>query len=706
MPQRKAVLELAHQRLEFYDHKDRLEDAKGSDGVSFQLSKDDFSCGGDLVPLTFMEFDVPDARPVDVFNVLFAVENQTEWDTAPKEMKVLGDWKQYQARGTIGLFDAAPLSTREIWQWQVLSANFTSQEFWVVYTSLETDPLRSAEPPQSGVTVMQNCMCVYKITPKAGGGAHVLNSQQINEHPWPLSARFVANAGWQTSVAFGQHLRSRSEEQAKLGWEANETNAPAWMLKDRSGCDIEKPDESLREQVLARAANSLNGSWQSPPKEVKKLADGQDMKIWQNSSICKGREVPLFTAEFVVAGATPQEVFNAIAAKQQEAGWNPNLKKVNITGFTRGARGVHEEFSTPSLLGLRLSPRELWEWQAANHTLGSEEYVIALNSDSDPFSPAFGDKAVVATQCIAGFQVSPDGAGNARVRMAQHLNPNAGIASHFSILWEQTALSMLASWAEEVSVEARNLVAQRHCGKGSCAVTIDGGALELLRPKPLHRNSSATIDWVLSLAPKMQGLRQHVRSDSVPSWQRGFAALDLPKVLNVSAWPDGEFESQAEQVLALYRFVQHNATEAENATFAAGRAKDALVVQSQGEALAGLQWRYMEGIAQADCDSNLPDINGDKGHRALPFWALVVTAVALLALLAAGISCCCVRFCRLRRERRARQAASLLLSTASMSSAAASERDRGSLPKPLLRASEASTASSNQNLAARVTSSY
>ena len=26
-----------------------------------------------------------------------------------------------------------------------------------------------------------------------------------------------------------------------------------------------------------------------------------------------------------------------------QAGWNPNLKKVNITGFTRGARGVHEE---------------------------------------------------------------------------------------------------------------------------------------------------------------------------------------------------------------------------------------------------------------------------------------------------------------------------------------------------------------------------
>mmetsp|Transcript_40845 Transcript_40845/g.94774 ORF Transcript_40845/g.94774 Transcript_40845/m.94774 type:complete len:646 (+) Transcript_40845:192-2129(+) len=645
-----------------------------------------------------MEFEVADARPVDVFNVLFAVENETKWDTAPKELRVLGDWKKYQARGTVGFFDAAPLSTREIWQWQVVSANFTTQEFWVVYTSLETDELRRVEPLKSGATEMQNCMCSYKITLKEGGGAHVINSQQVNEHPWPLSARFVANAGWQMSVAFGKSLRLQSEEQAKLGWAFNETKAPAWMLKDRDDCALPKEDEGLREQALARAATGLNGSWQDPPKKVQKLSDGQEMRIWQNDSMCKDRKVPLFTAEFVIAGAGPVEAFNAIAAKREEARWNPQLKKVNITGFSRGARGVHEEFATPSVLGLRLAPRELWEWQAANHTVGSETYILALNSE-DPFSPAFEEKAVVATQCIAAFEVGPDGAGNARIRMAQHLNPNAGMATRFPFLWEQTALSMLAVWAEEVSVEARNLVAQRHCGKGSCDMpNYDAGVLRLLSPSPLNRNESATIHWVLSLAPKHKGLRQ-----TPLHWQRGFAALDLPKVLNVSDWPADAFSQRAGEVLSLYHLVQHNATEAEAAIFV-GQAKDALAVQRQGEALAGIQMRYLEAIYKADCDSNLPDINGDKGHRALPFWVLVSAVVVLLGLVAACFSCCCVRACRRRRERRARQAASLLLSTAS--STAISERDRGSLPKPLLPASEVSTASSsNRQDAARASSS-
>ena len=33
-----------------------------------------------------------------------------------------------QARGVVGFFDAKPLSTREVYEWQVASANFTSQD--------------------------------------------------------------------------------------------------------------------------------------------------------------------------------------------------------------------------------------------------------------------------------------------------------------------------------------------------------------------------------------------------------------------------------------------------------------------------------------------------------------------------------------------------------------------------------------------------
>lgn len=681
MPQRKALLELARDRLlNFYAQKSNLEDPKETDGIVFRLSKDDKSCAGDMVPLTFLEFDIPNARPVDVFNVLMAAENETQWDSAPSEMRVLGEWKKYQARGVVGFFDAKPLSTREVYEWQVASANFTSQEFWVVYSTLQNDELRSKEPVRAGAMEMQNCLCAYRITLKAGGGVHVVNTQQVNEHPFPLSARTVANLGWQTSAAFGSHLRTQSQKQEQKGWAANKTEVPAWMLKDKD-CVLEKPDESLREALLSKAESSLSGPWEEPPKTVQKLADGQEMKVWQQAATCGGSQAPLFHAEFVVPDAGPQEVFNAVAAKSREAKWNSRLKQVNMTGFTNpGVRGVHEEFATPSVLGWKLAPREAFEWQAAQHN--SSRYVMMISSDPDTTIPSFNDGAVRATQCVAAYEVVPDGKGS-RIRLVQHLNANVGVAEHIQFLWEKTVISMLGTWASELTEEARNIVADRNCGKGgSCKLlAYDAELLELLSPSPLHRNSSLTIASVLSLAPKQAAFR---RLAAVPQWQRAFGKLPLTKALNVTEWEN--FESQADEVMSLFRLVEHNATDEEKEPFAS-RAHDALDVQRQGEALASLQWRYLEVVNLHDCNSNLPDINGDHGHRALPFAVLIGIAVAFVALLLACLGCCGVKLYRMRRNRQARQAASLLLSAAS--SCAASDR-----PVTVAPNSEASTSAS------------
>lgn len=663
MPQRKALLELARDRLEnFYANKGNLEDPKEADGIVFRLSKADKSCAGDMVPLTFLEFDVPNARPVDVFNVIMAAENETQWDKAPSEMRVIGEWKRYQARGVVGFFDAKPLSTREIHEWQVASANFTSEEFWVVYSTLENDQLRNKEPLRAGATEMQNCLCAYRITPKAGGGVHVLNTQQINEHPWPLNARSVANLGWQTSAAFGSHLRAASEAQEKKGWAANKTVAPAWMLKD-GDCALERPDESLRESLLSKAYGSFNGSWEEPPKTVEKLADGKEMKVWQLTAECGGAEAPLFHAEFSV-DAGPQEVFNAIAAKRREAQWNPRLQQLNISGFSDpGVRSVHEEFSMPSVMGLKLSPREMFEFQAAERN--SSRYLLTFSSDTDSPIPSFNNSAVKATQCVAAYEVVPDGSAGSRIRMVQHLNANVGMAEHVQFLWEKRVISMLSAWASELSEEARNIVAQRNCGKGGgCPLPgYDSDLLELLSPSPLQRNSSMTIAKVLSLAPKQVSFRRlATATDSLPHWQRAFGKLPLTTVLNVTQWDS--FESRADEVMSLFRLVEHNATDDEKEAFAS-LAHDALDVQRQGEALASLQWRYLEVINRHDCDASLPDINGNTGNRAWSFAVVVAIAVAIVVLLLSCISCCCVKLYRIRRERQARQAASLLLSAAS-----------------------------------------
>jgi len=664
MPQRKALLELARDRLEnFYANKGNLEAPKETDGIVFRLSKEDKSCAGDMVPLTFLEFDVPNARPVDVFNVIMAAENETQWDSAPSEMRVIGDWKRYQARGVVGFFNAKPLSTREVHEWQVGSANFTSEEFWVVFSTLENDQLRSREPLRAGATEMQNCLCAYRITKKADGGVHVLNTQQINEHPWPLSARSVANLGWQTSAAFGSHLRAQSQKQEQKGWAKNKTVAPEWMLKDVD-CALEKPDESLRESLLSKADSSFNGSWEEPPKTVEKLADGQEMKVWQTTAECGGAQAPLFHAEFLI-DAGPQEVFNALAAKRREAQWNSRLQQLNITGFSdAGVRGVHEEFSTPSILGMKLAPRELFELQAAVHN--SSRYLLTFSSDTDTPIPSFNGSAVKATQCIAAYEVVPNGNTGSRVRLVQNLNANVGMAEHVQFLWEKAVISMLSAWASELSEEAGNIVAQRNCGKGgSCDVPgYDGDLLELLSPTPLDSNSSMTIAKVLSLAPKQVSFRRLAvgAPPALPHWQRAFGKLPLATVLNVTQWDS--FESRANEVMSLFQLVESNATDEEKEPFAS-RAHDALDVQRQGEALASLQWRYLEVINRHDCNSNLPDINGDHGNRAWSFAVIVGIGIAVVVLLLSCITCCCIKFYRMRRDRQARQAASLLLSAAS-----------------------------------------
>ena len=48
---------------------------------------------------------------------------------------------------------------------------------------------------------------------------------------------------------------------------------------------------------------------------------------------------------------------------------------------------------------------------------------------------------------------------------------------------------MLSAWASELSEEARNILAQRNCGKGgSCELPgYDSDLLELLSPSPLER---------------------------------------------------------------------------------------------------------------------------------------------------------------------------------------------------------------------------
>ncbi|CAE8597348.1 unnamed protein product, partial [Polarella glacialis] len=563
LPMRQELLNLARQRLEvWYADKTQLEDPKEKDGVSYQLSKEDKACGGDGVPLTFMEFDIDGVRPVDAFNVLAAYQNQTSWDSTCADMELIGELRSRQAFGLTAHFSAAPLSSRQIVEWQVASANFSTEEFWVVFSTLENDELKQLRAPDPKAVQLQNCLAAYRLTRKVGSlGVHVLMTQQVNSHPWPLSGRAVANAAMGPSVGFAQAMRGQTVKQAKFAWLANRTVLPDWMLAEGSSCAPPQLDSGLRKSIVDSAAAALSSDSGSE-RPSQKLPDGEAMQIWQRMASCgsaatPSAEVPRWRAEFRIPGALPEEVFNVLVAKVEEARWNPVLSRINLTGFHRGARGVHEEFIPPVKFW---RPRELWEWQASRHDLGAGgSYLVALVSVEDPSAPPFSEsKAVAASQCMAAYEVSGTPEGASLVRMVSHINPNIGALSRLQILWEGTSERMLGDWAARLAGEARKLAAARR----SPLLRVDAAALALLWPPPPDRNDSATIGWVLQLAATkatgfsdrsgttknnnhnnnhnnnrsslLRGLSAAATASDFAAalpWQRAFASLDLPKAL-------------------------------------------------------------------------------------------------------------------------------------------------------------------------------
>jgi hypothetical protein len=338
-----------------------------------------------------------------------------------------------------------------------------------------------------------------------------------------------------------------------------------------------------------------------------------------------------------------------------------DLDHAELLNYSTGARGVHEAFAATPALKFIAGPRELWEWQTAAHSLENGSYLVMLSSMSRAPTEKFDSGDVEAQQCLAAYEVSPSPSGS-RIHMTSHLNPNVwGILTRIGPLWNRVSADLIVSFAEGLSKEAKRIAAERQRQRqGRLNPPADGGALQLLVPVPPARNASLSVRGVLESEPK--------------TWLRQFAHLDVPQALNTSSWDDEDFETKVAELHRLLLRLAHNATEAENATFQNGPARDDLEVQSQGESLAMLQLRAMAAIDVVDCSAGgggLPDINNDGSESGIPFWLTCALAALLLcAMFGLGVcSCCCLR--RQLRKRRMRRdvAAALLTEDASMRAA-------------------------------------
>eukprot|EP00931_Biecheleriopsis_adriatica_P106768 TRINITY_DN8114_c0_g1_i2.p1 TRINITY_DN8114_c0_g1~~TRINITY_DN8114_c0_g1_i2.p1 ORF type:complete len:368 (+),score=96.10 TRINITY_DN8114_c0_g1_i2:70-1104(+) len=239
---REDLLREAQTRLStWYTDKALLEMPWFRDGATLQITKKEGHCdaaGKDsTVPVTFGEFPVEDARPIDVFNALADTSHQKDWDQTIGQVNMLGDFEDEGVRGLRVTYPTGvPLiPDREVFEWTAFNASLATDEFWFVFSTQQNERLHAVMDREGGAVAAQNCLGAYRIA-RTAKGTHVWFTQQINPHP-PLliSARTVFDISWSKQVDFFNAVRKRAQELYKKNPEQSEVALPAWLLQAPAG---------------------------------------------------------------------------------------------------------------------------------------------------------------------------------------------------------------------------------------------------------------------------------------------------------------------------------------------------------------------------------------------------------------------------------------------------------------------------------------
>lgn len=259
---REVLLQQARLRIgKWYRDPNLVETPEVRSGISLTMLKHDQVCANDIVPVTFAEFDIQGARPVDVFNAMLDTPAQRDWNPQCAAVKALGDWHDEGARAWAVNFHILFLNV-EIFQWQVADANFASEEFWLVFSTQNNSELLIKSPLVSGATESSNCLGSYHIT-KGMNGSHVVITQHVNAHPiFPFPLHDILKLfplAWKGTIDFVGELRARAKYQASLGWSASRTVAPAFMLS--------REQKESDESPLHNASAAEDGFFIQTPKD-------------------------------------------------------------------------------------------------------------------------------------------------------------------------------------------------------------------------------------------------------------------------------------------------------------------------------------------------------------------------------------------------------------------------------------------------------
>lgn len=204
------------------------------------------------MPVTFAEFDVRGARPVDVFNTMLDTPAQIHWNSQCHSVESLGNFPEQGARAWAVAFDIPFVNRREFLQWQVADADYVKQDFWLAFSTQNNANLTKGHQFKDGAVDSQNCLGAYHIT-KTEDGAHVVISQQVNVHPFielPLHQILdLFPAAWQGTIDFVNEMSDRARKISN-DERLSETVVPKFMLEEASALPAEQWKSASRSIFL------------------------------------------------------------------------------------------------------------------------------------------------------------------------------------------------------------------------------------------------------------------------------------------------------------------------------------------------------------------------------------------------------------------------------------------------------------------------
>jgi hypothetical protein len=209
-------------------------------GLSIWMSKIDLECGGNLMPYYYIEFEVPGARPVDVFNVLADVADQSTWLCDACTSDILKNNLQEKVQGLQNSIKTPVVGWHQFYEWIAYEANFETEDFLLGVVgdqlgNLSLEELHEIQPPMQGAANAPMCFSFSHIT-RIPGGSHVVQMTHFNPSMPPIpfiTPRTIFPFVWPMVVQRVPKIMARAKWQAARNWNDTQLTVPVELVQER-----------------------------------------------------------------------------------------------------------------------------------------------------------------------------------------------------------------------------------------------------------------------------------------------------------------------------------------------------------------------------------------------------------------------------------------------------------------------------------------